>query len=189
MEYKQGKLIQQVIDGETGEVMSTRDISKNSDFVMFFRQHLTEIAELNKKDAKAGALFLFFCQQMDQSNALVCSIETLGELNGMAVATVHRKIKVLKDNGFIDVQKTGTANVYFVNSRIAWTSARSGREFAKFKANVILSAKEQEKKTKGLESLVKTKWKTITLKTQTEASKQKDLPLEDDDQNSQTAIN
>jgi hypothetical protein len=94
----------------------------------------------------------------------------------MAVATVHRKIKLLKDNGFIDIQKSGTANVYFVNSRIAWTSARAGREFATFKANVILSAKEQEKTKPIFKDMIKTKWKTISLKTE---STQKELPLGD----------
>lgn len=169
MEYKKNKLIQQVIDGDTGEVKSSRDISKNTDFVMFFRTHLKEVREISKQDATAGALFLFFCEQMDQSNALVCSIETIGELCGFGVATVHRKIKFLKDNGFIDVQKSGTANVYFVNSRIAWTSARAGREYAKFHANVILSGKEQDKKTPNI---IKNRWKTISIEPQQE------LPLD-----------
>lgn len=178
MTNNSGKLVQQIIDGDTGEVQSQKTISKNQDFVMFFRNNMKLIGELNKQDAKAGALFLFFCEQMDQSNALVCSLETISEINGWAVPTTKRKIKFLKDQGFIDVQKSGNANIYFVNARIAWTSSRAGREYAKFKANVILSAREQDKTP----SFEKTKFKTITLKTQ---SKQQDLPLEDEQPDSQ----
>lgn len=39
--------------------------------------------------------------------------------------------------------KTGTANAYIVNDRIAWSGARDGMRYSLFSAAVVVSADEQ----------------------------------------------
>ena len=59
---------------------------------------------------------------MDQENALIVSQETLSEYFGISKRTIIRQLNVLKEKGFIEIIKSGTANVYLVNANIAWTS-------------------------------------------------------------------
>ena len=59
---------------------------------------------------------------MDQENALIVSQETLSEYFGISKRTIIRQLNVLKEKGFIEIIKSGTANVYLVNANIASTS-------------------------------------------------------------------
>ena len=102
-----------------------------------------------KTSQKAASLFLFLSEKMDQENALIVSQETLSEYFGISKRTIIRQLNVLKEKGFIEIIKSGTANVYLVNANIAWTSYANKREYAQFKANVFVSKSEQEYKIKS----------------------------------------
>lgn len=141
-------LERQIVDADTGEIKSRGILGENSNFVMLFKNQISSIVNLQKDDAKAGALFMFFLQHMDRENALIVSMETMGELLGWSIATIKRKIQVLKEKNFIESQRTGNSSIYFVNANLAWTTYGNKKEYAQFKANVLISKSEQEFRVK-----------------------------------------
>lgn len=141
-------LERQIVDTDTGEVKSRGTLGENSNFVMLFKNQISSIVNLQKDDAKAGALFMFLLQHMDRENALIVSMETMGELLGWSIATIKRKIQVLKEKNFILTQRTGNSSIYFVNANLAWTTYGNKKEYAQFKANVLISKSEQEFRVK-----------------------------------------
>lgn len=135
---------QQIIDDESGEVLSSRKLKPNSNFVQIYRNEMFSIRELIKDEPKAANLFLFLTEKMDQDNAIVVSQETLSEVLGTSKRTIIRHLKLLIEKGFLKVIKSGTANVYLVNANIAWSSYANNREYAQFRASVFVSRTEQE---------------------------------------------
>jgi Fe2+ or Zn2+ uptake regulation protein len=148
---------QRIVDTETGEILSSRKIKSNANFVQFYRNEIGSIRDLIKDEPKAASLFLFLSEKMDQENALIVSQETLSEYFGISKRTIIRQLNVLKEKGFIEIIKSGTANVYLVNANIAWTSYANKREYAQFKANVFVS------KTEQTYSVKETKFKQLDL--------------------------
>ena len=139
---------QRIVDTETGEILSSRKIKPNANFVQFYRNEIGSIRELIKDEPKAASLFLFLSEKMDQENALIVSQETLSEYFEFQKNN-YQTVKCSKRKGFIEIIKSGTANVYLVNANIAWTSYANKREYAQFKANVFVSKSEQEYKIKS----------------------------------------
>lgn len=142
-------LERQIVDNETGEVKSRSSLGENSNFVMLFRNQISSITNLQKEDPRAAGLFMFFIEHMDRDNALIVSIETISELMTWSRPTVCRKIKFLKDKNFLTSLRTGNSNIYFINANIAWTTYANKKEYAKFKANVLISKSEQEYRIKA----------------------------------------
>ena len=136
--------LQQIIDTDTGEVLSSRNIKGNIDFVQIYRSHMPFTRELAMKEPKAFALFWYLVEQMDKENALIISKETLSELQQCSVRTITRQLEILKKEKFIDVIKSGVSNVYLINASIAWTSDGTRKQYAKFRAQVVVSEKEQQ---------------------------------------------
>lgn len=142
-------LQRQIIDSETGEVKSWGALGDNNNFVMLFRNEMSSLVNLQKTDAKAGALLMFLMQHMDRENALIVSIETMSEMLEWSTATIYRKLKVLRDNNFLTSQRTGNSSIYFINANVAWTTYGNKKQYAKFKANVLISKSEQEYRLKS----------------------------------------
>jgi hypothetical protein len=117
---------------------------KNSNFVMMYRQHMPEIRWLMKKSGIASSILNFIIEHMDYKNALLCSYSVLEDYFTVSNSTVKRAIKLLKDNGFIDILKSGTSNVYIVNNEIAWTSWDNQKKYCKFEGNILISATENK---------------------------------------------
>lgn len=115
---------------------------KNKDFIQLYRDHIDDVAQLARDNAKAYDLFLLLCKHMDGTNALCVSNNALQELLNCCKNTVIRAVKYLKDNGWICVLKSGTSNVYIVNPDVAWTSYGNQKQYCKFQANVLLSSSE-----------------------------------------------
>ena len=135
---------QQVIDDESGEVLSHKTIPNNRDFVMTFRPAYKKLRDIGFKDPKARILFDFLLEKMDTENALIVSRHTIKEIMGWSIATIDRKIKVLRDEKCIDVKRTGGTNVYLVNADLAWTTHSDKRQYAHFRANVFIGESEQD---------------------------------------------
>ena len=135
---------QQLVDNSTGEILSHKVLQSNRDFVMTFRPALKKLREIGYKDPKARVLFDFFLEKMDTENALIVSRQTLAEVMGWSETTVKRKVKLLYDEKCIDIQKSGTSNVYLVNANLAWTTHADKRKYAHFRANVYIGESEQE---------------------------------------------
>lgn len=96
----------------------------------------------------AYRILRFLMKNMDKHNAVICSYLVLQEKFGISKETVRKSIKILKDKKYLDVLKSGSANVYTINKKIAWKSAGKNYKHAKFSANIILSVDEQDEKTR-----------------------------------------
>jgi transcription initiation factor IIE alpha subunit len=142
-------LERQIVDKETGEIKSRGTLGENSNFVMLFRNEISSIVQIQKEDPKAGALFMFFLEHMDQENALIVSQECISELLGWSIPTIKRKIQVLKEKNFISTKRTGNSSIYFVNANVAWSTYGNKKNYAQFKANVLISKSEQEYRVKS----------------------------------------
>jgi Mn-dependent DtxR family transcriptional regulator len=81
---------------------------------------------------------------MDGYNAIVCSNKVIQDALSISRPTVTRAIKILKDYNFIKIAKTGTANVYYINSELVWKSWGTNHRYAEFGAKIIIAESEQE---------------------------------------------
>lgn len=127
--------------------MSDRELTeeqRNKNFVMMYRDHMPELRWLMKKSGIASSILNFIMEHMDNKNALCCSYQVFIDYFDISKDTVRRSIKLLKDNGFIDVLKSGTSNVYIVNEEVAWTSWENQKKYCKFQGNILISAVENK---------------------------------------------
>jgi Fe2+ or Zn2+ uptake regulation protein len=58
--------------------------------------------------------------------------------------TIYRGIKILEENGFLDVLKMGTSNVYVVNQNLAWTDKNTYKKYTKYDGKILVSKKENK---------------------------------------------
>ena len=116
-----------------------------SRWTQFNLEKTQKLMWLTLKYPKAHAILLFLVDQMDDYNAVMCSYQVLQEVLEVGQATIARSIKVLKENGYIAVLKSGTSNVYAINDKLYWKSWANNRRYSKFPANVVLALSEQEK--------------------------------------------
>lgn len=125
-----------------GEIVT--DTNKNSNFVMMYREHMPEIRWLMKKSGIASSILNFIMEHMNSQNALVCSQKVFMEYFEISRPTVARAIKLLYECGFIDIMKSGTANVYIVAPNVAWTSWNNQREYCKFDGKILIAKSENK---------------------------------------------
>jgi DNA-binding transcriptional ArsR family regulator len=137
----------QLADIENKEEKQRHDGRKSpfSRWTQYNNEHTRELMWLTLKHPKAHAILLFLVDQMDKYNAVICSYAVLQEVLSISKSTVHRNIRVLADNGFLTVLKSGTSNVYAINDSVYWKSWKNNRKYSKFPANVVLSLSEQDK--------------------------------------------
>jgi len=122
-----------------------------ADFVQFTRGYLKETRELAKKSMPAFMIFNFLTERMTRQNAIVVSQTTLMEILDLGRTSIHKGIKVLQDDNWIQVVKIGQANGYLVNSRVVWRSHQEKR-YGYFGADVIVSETEQAQNIEDLEN-------------------------------------
>jgi Fe2+ or Zn2+ uptake regulation protein len=111
---------------------------------MMYREHMPEIRWLTDKSGKASNILSFIMEHMDYQNTLMCSYQVFMDYFNISSDTVRRCVKLLKDNGFIDILKSGTSNVYIVNHEVAWCSWDNQKKYCKFSGNVLVSAAENK---------------------------------------------
>lgn len=124
--------------------MNEKQKSIFSDFAQLNRKNIIHLITASQENPTSLAILLFFIENMDKMNAIVCSYQVLSEQLGYSRATITRSIKYLKDKGFICIYKSGNANVYVVNNELVWTTAGNKIKYCKFPANVFLTATEQK---------------------------------------------
>lgn len=127
-------------------------------FYQINRKYSSSLISLAHNAPKASEIFQFLLLHMDKYNALICSTTVICEALNISRATAQRGIKYLKENGFIDIAKSGTTNIYIVNPDIAWSSWGKNKKYCKFSASVIISATEND------DLLNKSITKQVTLK-------------------------
>ena len=108
---------------------------------------------LIRENPNAWLILDFILQHMDNYNALVCSYAVFQEALSIGRTTVSNAIKLLKERGFLYVQKSGSSNVYLLNTEIAWKSWGKNTKYCKFPANVILSGSEQVPEEPAIEEM------------------------------------
>ena len=74
------------------------------------------------KSPTAYRILRFLVSSMDNYNAVICSYRVMQEKLNISKPTVERAIRLLKDHQFIQVVRTGGANVYLVNKHLYWNS-------------------------------------------------------------------
>ena len=117
---------------------------KNVNFIQIYRDNMPELRWLMTKQPFASSLLFFILEHMDTKNALACSYSVFCDYFEKGRTTVYRAIKILEENGFIDVLKMGTSNVYIVNQDLAWTSYHTSKKYAKYDGNILVSKKENK---------------------------------------------
>lgn len=133
--------------------------SRKSPFRTFYqinKEHSEDMQWLLDKNPKAFKILLFLLDHMDKYNAVMCSYTVIQEALGMGRTTASTSVKLLKEHGFIAVLKSGTSNVYVVNNDLAWNSWGSNVQYCEFPANIIISASEQEERTKVRDKRIQT---------------------------------
>ena len=114
-----------------------------SDFTMLTRGYIADIRSLARRAPAAHQIFMFLVELMSKTNAVVISQSALCELLGYGRTTVHKATKLLVKERWVQVVKTGTSNGYIVNSKVIWRD-KSGKRFASFFAEVVISESEQQ---------------------------------------------
>ena len=118
---------------------------------------------LMKKSPAAYRVLRFIAKNMDNYNALICSYTVFAETLGYSRQTVYSAIKLLKEKKFIDVVKSGNANVYLINKELYWHSYGTNYARAEFRAKIIVSADEQEPAEREEIKLKAKRYKAIEL--------------------------
>jgi len=136
-----------LLEADTEDCDASVD-GKNRNFVMLYRNEKKSLIDLGKKDASASVLLNFLILHMDTENCLIVSGETLAECLGWSLRTVRSKVKVLYDLQMIDILKSGNTNIYCINSNLAWSTYANKKQYAKFRARVLISKSEQESNAK-----------------------------------------
>jgi len=117
---------------------------KNYNFIQLYRDNMPELRWLMNTHAFASNLLFFILEHMDNKNALACSYSVFEDYFGKSRTTIYRAIKTLEENGFLDVLKMGTSNVYLVNEDLAWTDKNSNKKFSKYEGKILVSRKENK---------------------------------------------
>lgn len=117
---------------------------KNYNFIQLYKDHMPEIRWLMSNHAFASNLLFFILEHMDNRNTLACSYAVFEDYFGKSRTTIYRGVKLLQDNGFVDVLKMGTSNVYLVNQDLAWTDKNTNKKYAKYDGKILVSKKENK---------------------------------------------
>jgi len=129
---------------EEKEVEEQEQLARNHNFIQLYRDNMPEIRWLMTNHPFANNLLFFILQHMDNRNALACSYSVFEDYFEKSRSTIYRAIKVLEENGFIDVMKMGTSNVYIVNQDLAWTDKNTNKKYAKYDGKILVSKKENK---------------------------------------------
>ena len=78
------------------------------------------------------------------TNAVIMSHEAIATQLGITSRTARDATKKLEAAKFVQVLKSGTSNVYVINSRVAWQGVR-GMRHASFNAELVVVEQEQAK--------------------------------------------
>lgn len=152
---------QRVKDLKTQEYVEQKELQKErkSPFKAFYqvnKEHSEDLMWLLNTNPNAYKILLFLFDHMDKYNAVMCSYQVFQEYFSIGRTTASNAVKLLKEKGFVYIYKSGTSNVYVANPNLVWNSWGTNRQYCEFPANIILSATEQEERTKIFNKKVQT---------------------------------
>lgn len=120
--------------------------SPYNNFAQLNLRYGKEWRALMKESPIAAQILMLLIEHADKYNAVICSYKVLEEGLGYCRTTIYKAVKVLQDNNFIQIQRSGTANVYLINREVAWKSWGKNFQYAQFAAQVMISKSEQQEK-------------------------------------------
>jgi len=121
------------------------DIDNNPPFVQIYKGvGLKALQWLIKEHNLASAILMFFMENMNNRNGVVCSQQLLVEEFGKSRQTIYKAIKFLDEHNFINIGKIGTANAYIINPDIAFQDKHSKKKYVSFDGTVLLSKEENK---------------------------------------------
>jgi len=103
-----------------------------------------------KKPAALSVLMFLTSRLNRGTNGVIMSYKAISETMGISESTSKRAINDLSKAKFIQVLKSGSANIYVINSRVAWQGKR-GQRYANFNAEITLTESEQ---TRSVDELI-----------------------------------
>lgn len=115
---------------------------KNDDFVQVYRRFIKNISDLSIQNSTALTVLLFLIKHMDGTNALSVSSQVLADTLGVSRQTISKSVNYLRSNGWLEIFKNGSANVYVVNPEVVWTSYADQKAYCKMQGSLLLSADE-----------------------------------------------
>lgn len=128
---------------ETGE-----EKTLNDNFIQFYIDNLSLIGEIASKNPTAIKVLMFLTKYMDKKNALIVSQTTMSDVLDVHRNTISNAVNYLVEQKIIRVFKSGSTNIYTVNSEIAWRDDADNKKYAHFTAKVYISPNEQENEYK-----------------------------------------
>lgn len=143
-EFQRLQRLLELDKSEEEEQEEKEQLAKNHNFIQLYRDNMPELRWLSIKHPFAHSILLFILEHMDKRNALACSYAIFEEYFEKHRTTIYRAIKTLEENGFVDVLKMGTSNVYVVNHDLAWTDKNTSKKFAKYDGKILVSKKENK---------------------------------------------
>src|SRR5699024_433237 len=129
---------------EEEEQMEREEQGKNHNFVQIYKDHMPELRWLMNNHALASSLLFFIIEHMDNRNALACSYAVFEDYFGKHKTTIYRNLKILEENGFFNILKMGTSNVYVINENLAWTDRNDRKKYSKYDGKILVSKKENK---------------------------------------------
>jgi hypothetical protein len=136
--------LMKIHDEEETELKKQEQDNKNTNFIQLYRDHMPEMRWLMTNHQFASSLLFFILEHMDNRNALACSYSVFEDYFGKHKTTIYRNLKILQDNGFLDILKMGTSNVYIVNADLAWTDKNNAKKYTKYDGKILVSKKENK---------------------------------------------
>jgi hypothetical protein len=127
------------IDHSTGEVKTV-----NFGFIQFYEDNIDLFSKITKEYPKALEVFWWIIKRMDKNNALVVSQQALADALKVSRQTIFTSVNYLKNEKVLAVLKSGSTNIYAINSEIVWKSDADSKKYAHFTAKVYITAEEQD---------------------------------------------
>lgn len=121
-----------------------RKKSPYKDFIQLNNDYYKAEDWLIANNSLAYRILKFLMHHMDGYNAVMCSYKVLEEYFNKSTDTIRIAIKVLREKKYINIAKSGTSNIYFINKELAWKSWGSNYKYAEFGAKIIVSESEQK---------------------------------------------
>ncbi len=143
-EFKRLQRLLEIQEEEEQEEIRREEEQKNNNFIQLYRDHMTEVRWLMTNHQFASSLLFFILEHMDNRNALACSYAVFEDYFNKHKTTIYRNLKILEENGFIDILKMGTSNLYVVNADLAWSDKKNLKKYVKYDGKILVSRKENK---------------------------------------------
>lgn len=136
----------------SGQVQEERDKiafemqkSPFQSWIQLNTDNIKNLILLNSLNPLATNVLYFLMENANNYNAVIISQKSLGLVFNKSIQSINYAIKILREHNFINIQKDGRGNIYFVNSNLIWKSYGTNHKFAEFNAKIIFSEEEISK--------------------------------------------